>query len=217
MAQIRKFYVVWEGRSPGIYDSWDEAKMQVEGFPGARYKAFDDQDVATRAFRGSLEEQKALIRAIAQHQNPASGQFHIDEHPEVIADSIAVDGACSRNPGPIEYRGVDVVTGAEIFHVGPIDGGTNNIAEYLGLVHALAFLHNTGNNHTVVYSDSRTAQAWLRRHGHNSKLTPTADNARIRALLDRADAWIQSHPQHAPVYKWDTDAWGEIPADFNRK
>lgn len=217
MAQRRKFYVVWEGRSPGIYDSWEEAKIQVDGFPQARYKAFDDQTTATRAFRGSPDEQKAILRAIASHRDSGLATFNIDDHPEVVRDSIAVDGACSRNPGPIEYRGVDVVTGAEIFHAGPFQGGTNNIAEYLGLIHALAFLHNTGNTHTVVYSDSRTAQSWVRRRGHASKITPTPGNAKILQLLARADAWIQSHPSHATILKWDTDHWGEIPADFNRK
>lgn len=217
MAQRRKFYVVWEGRSPGIYDSWEEAKIQIDGFPGARFKAFDDQTVATRAFRGSPDEQKAILRAIASHRDSGLATFNIDDHPEVVRDSIAVDGACSRNPGPIEYRGVDVVTGAEIFHAGPFQGGTNNIAEYLGLIHALAFLHNTGNTHTVVYSDSRTAQSWVRRRGHASKIAPTPGNAKILQLLARADAWIQSHPHHATILKWDTDHWGEIPADFNRK
>lgn len=218
MAPRRKFYVIWEGRSPGIYDSWEEAKLQVDNYPGARFKAFDNQDAATKAFRGSPDEQKALLRAIASHRSagvPAT--FDIDSHPEVVRDSIAVDGACSRNPGPIEYRCVDVVTGAEIFHGGPWDGGTNNIAEYLGLIHALAFLDKTGNNHTVVYSDSRTAQSWVRRRGHASKIAPNGHNAKIIELLARADHWIQSHPTHATILKWDTDNWGEIPADFNRK
>lgn len=218
MGQKRRFYVIWEGRSPGIYDSWEEAKLQVDGYPGARYKAFDSQEAATRAFRGSPDEQKQLLRSIAQHsRGEVLSIFNIDDHPDVIRDSIAVDGACSHNPGPIEYRGVDVVTGAEIFHVGPIDGGTNNIAEYLGLIHALAFLHQTGNDHTVIYSDSRTAQSWVRNRGHRSKIEPKASNERIRQLLARADAWIQSHPYHARILKWDTDRWGEIPADFDRK
>ena len=219
MADYRqRFYVVWDGRSPGIYDSWEEAKLQVDGYPGARYKAFADQDSATRAFRGSPDEQKAMLRSIAAHSRSDSlSTFNIDEHPEVIRDSICVDGACSRNPGPIEYRAVDTVTGAEIFHVGPLEGGTNNIAEYLGLIHALAFLDKTGNTHTAVYSDSRTAQAWVRNRGNKSTLKPTAGNAKIRDLLARADKWIQSHPYHSRILKWDTDHWGEIPADFDRK
>lgn len=215
MAQRRKFYVVWTGRSPGIYDSWEECRQQTENFPGARYRAFDSQDAATRAFRGDPDEQKALLRSIAAHR--ATEKVNYEAIPEINLDSIAVDGACSKNPGPMEYQGVDVQTGAQLFHVGPLDEGTNNVAEYLALIHALAWLDKTGNRHTVVYSDSRTALAWLRNRGHKSTLKPTAANAKIMEMLRRADKWIQSHVNYNTVLKWDTESWGEIPADFNRK
>lgn len=210
----RKFYVVWKGHSPGIYDSWEECKLQVEGFPGAEYKAYSDQESATRAFRGDYREAVKLIKSIARHQGES---VNYDAIPEIVKDSIAVDGACSGNPGPMEYRGVDVMTGAEIFHVGPLEDGTNNVAEYLALIHVLAFLKKTGNDHTVVYSDSVTAQSWVRNRGHKSKLTRTARNGKIFDMLQRADAWIQNNVSHNRVLKWDTDRWGEIPADFDRK
>ncbi len=210
----RKFYVVWEGHSPGIYDSWEECKAQVDGYPSAKYRAFDSQEAATKAFRGDPEEAAALLRSIAKHRSKITNYEAV---PGLVLDSIAIDGACSKNPGPMEYRGVDVQTGAELFHFGPADDGTNNVAEYLALVHALAWLYRAGNRHTSVYSDSRTALAWLRNRSHKSKLTPTPRNGRLFELLARADAWLQKHPDHNPVLKWDTDNWGEIPADFGRK
>ena len=36
-----KYYVVWEGRARGIFDSWEECKEQVDNFKGAKYKSFD--------------------------------------------------------------------------------------------------------------------------------------------------------------------------------
>lgn len=210
----RKFYVVWKGYSPGIYDSWEECKLQVSGFPGAEYKAYDSQEAATKAFRGDYAEEIQLLKAIANHNNET---VNYEAIPEIIKDSIAVDGACSKNPGPMEYRCVDVMTGAQIFHMGPLDDGTNNVAEYLALIHALAFLKKTDNNHTVVYSDSRTAMSWLRNRGHKSTLARTPNNARIFELLERADRWIQTNVSYNRVIKWDTEHWGEIPADFNRK
>lgn len=215
MTSKRKFYVVWNGHSPGIYDSWEECKRQTEQFPGARYRAFDNQDAATRAFRGDPDEQKALLRSIAAHRN--SETVNYEAIPQINTDSIAVDGACSKNPGPMEYQGVDVKTGACIFHVGPLEDGTNNVAEYLAIIHALAWLDRTDNRHTVVYSDSRTAMAWLRNRGHKSSLKPTPANTKIMDMLRRADIWIRTHINHNPVLKWDTESWGEIPADFNRK
>lgn len=211
----RKFYVVWVGHSPGIYDSWEECKAQTDGFPGAKYRAFDSQLAATNAYRGDPEEAAAMLRTIAKHSPKVTNYEAI---PDIILDSIAVDGACAKNPGPMEYRGVDVQTGAELFHFGPADDGTNNVAEYLALVHALALFDRQGNTHTAIYSDSRTALSWLRNRGHKSKLAPTPRNSRLFELLRRADAWVQSHP-HYPnrVLKWDTERWGEIPADFGRK
>lgn len=210
----RHFYVVWIGHSPGIYDSWEECKAQIDGFPGARYKAFASQDDATRAFRGDPDEESQMLRTIAAHR-PKSVNY--DAIPEIVKDSIAVDGACAGNPGAMEYRGVDVMTGAEIFRVGPLADGTNNVAEYLALIHALAFFKKTGNSHTAIYSDSRTAIAWIRRRGHKSTLVRTPNNGKIFEMLARADAWIQSNYPENPIIKWDTDNWGEIPADFGRK
>lgn len=210
----RKFYVVWKGFSPGIYDSWEECKLQVTGFPGAEYKSFDSQEAATKAYRGDYKEQMQLLRSIAMNRRET---VNYEAIPDIVKDSIAVDGACSGNPGPMEYRGVDVMTGAEIFHVGPLADGTNNVAEYLALIHVLAFLKKTNNTHTVVYSDSRTALSWLRNRGHKSKLARTKNNDKIFDMLARADKWIQSNVSYNRVIKWDTEKWGEIPADFDRK
>ncbi len=117
----------------------------------------------------------------------------------------------------MEYRGVDIATGRELFHVGPYPGGTNNIAEYLALVHALALLDKAADHNTPVYSDSKTALAWLRNRRSKTTLTPTADNRTVFTLLERADRWVATHALLNPVHKWQTEAWGEIPADFGRK
>ncbi len=214
MAQKRKFYVVWDGRAPGIYESWEECKEQIDGFPGARYRSFDNQDAATEAFRGRPEEHMAFLRRLAAHKNAPVDYTTI---PGIRLDAIAVDGACSHNPGPMEYRGVRVADGAEIFRVGPLEGGTNNIGEYLALIHVAALLDRRGDRTTPIYTDSRTALAWLRRGHSNTKIEPTALNAPLMAILARADAWLAAHRIVNPILKWDTDAWGEIPADFGRK
>ena len=210
-----KYYVVWEGREPGIYDNWEDAEEQISGFPGAKYKAYPDLEQATAAYRGDPREQMALFRAMADRQ--AHQLVNYAAFPEIDPNGIAVDGACSKNPGPMEYRGVHIGSGQEIFHVGPLDGGTNNIGEYLALVHALALLKQRGDNVTPVYSDSRTAQAWLRVGHSRTNIQPNARNARVMELLRRADAWLAANRPANPVRKWQTDLWGEIPADFGRK
>lgn len=210
----RKFYVVWEGREPGIYDSWDDCLEQVQGFPGAKYKAYPSQAAATEAFRGNPREQLAIARQIARHVGMKIDYTII---PGIRLDAIAVDGACSKNPGPMEYRGVRVADGAEIFRVGPLAGGTNNIGEYLAIIHVAALLAKKGDTTTPIYSDSRTAQSWIRRGHSNTKIEPTPDNAQLLGILERADKWLATHRIPNPILKWDTENWGEIPADFGRK
>lgn len=209
----RKFYVVWEGRSPGIYDSWEECKDQIDGFPGARYKAFPSQDAATEAFRGDSSEHIGVLKAIASH-NPVAVNY--SAFPEIILDSIAVDAACSKNPGPVEYRGVDTKSGITLFKVGPLADGTNNIGEFLAIVHALAMTAQQGVA-TPIYSDSRTALAWVRDRKCKTTLKSTPNNAKILELVKRAECWLQTHSYTNRLIKWKTEEWGEIPADFGRK
>ena len=186
----RKFYVVWEGQNPGIYDTWEECEAQVKNYPGARYKAYDDQTAATLAFRGNDRDTVDMLRAIASHKPKV---VNYEAFPDIILDSIAVDGACAKNPGPMEYQGVRVRTGEQVFHVGPLEDGTNNVGEYLALIHALALLDKVGDTTTAIYSDSRTAISWIRRGGHRSTLARTTKNGKIFDMLDRADKWLLAH------------------------
>lgn len=211
----RKWYVVWKGTEPGVCDSWAECEARVKGYPGARYKSFQTQEEAVRAFREGYDtEARDVLRAIAHGPRE---HVNYEAFPEIVQDSIAVDGACSGNPGDMEYRGVDVMTKAELFHQGPFPDATNNVGEFLALVHALALFHNTGNTHTAIYSDSRTAMAWVRDRKCKTKLARTPRNERLFAIIARAEAWLATHTWANRIIKWQTDLWGEIPADFGRK
>ncbi len=210
----RKFYVVWQGRAPGIYDSWEECQEQIKGFPEAKYKAFPTQDMATKAFRGDPKEHMGFLKQLGKH---IGSQIDYTTIPEIQLNAIAVDGACAKNPGPMEYRCVRVVDGVEVFRKGPFSGGTNNIGEYLALIHAAALLEQRGDRSTPIYSDSKTALAWVRNRRSNTKIVATTENAEVMAMLERADRWIASHTIQNPILKWNTEEWGEIPADFGRK
>lgn len=211
----RKYYVVWNGRAPGIYDTWEECQAQVDGFPGARYRAYSDLEEATESFRSLGDgDDLALFRNMREALKP---KVNYDAFPEIRQDALAVDAACSANPGPVEYQGVIVGTGREIFHVGPLPGGTNNIGEYLAIIHGAALLKKQGLTSLPIYTDSRTALAWLRAGHSKTTLRPTAENAQIMAMLSRADQWLANNYITNPIIKWDTEAWGEIPADFGRK
>ena len=215
-----KFYTVFKGHNPGVYDSWEETKLQTDGFPGAVFKAYMTSEEATEAFRkfSAIEDRNELFRLITnttpKHDNPPQTVSH--DNPEVDWNAWAVDAACSGNPGKMEYRGVDLQTGKVVFHVGPFDDATNNIGEYLALVHAMALMAKKGEYHNI-YSDSRTAQSWFRRKKVNTKLKQTPYNAKVFELLARASVWVNTHHFPGKIMKWQTDRWGEIPADFGRK
>ena len=78
-------------------------------------------------------------------------------------------------------------------------------------------LNRDGQPLRPIYSDSRTAQAWVRDRHARTTLTPTPENARILDMVRRAETWLNTHTYRNPILKWDTETWGEIPADFGRK
>ncbi|MCH5177762.1 MAG: ribonuclease H [Prevotellaceae bacterium] len=131
-------------------------------------------------------------------------------------EAIAVDAACSGNPGPMEYRGVHLPSGKQIFHFGPVQG-TNNIGEFLAIVHALALLKQRNLPTMTIYSDSRTAQIWVQKRKCKTTLQRTPENAELFGIIERAERWLQTNTYSNPILKWDTENWGEIPADFGRK
>jgi ribonuclease HI len=207
-----KFYAVWQGRRPGVYSNWTDASEQVTAFPGAKFKSFDTRAEAEAAFAGAASDfigKKPQPTPLAERNIPAE----LFAHPQ----TLVVDAACAGVPGPVEYRGVHLATGEQAFHQGPFDDGTNNIGEYLALVHGLAYLQQAGHHDAPIYSDSRNAIAWVRDKKCRTKQERTSRNARLFQLVDRADAWLRSNAFANPVRKWETDEWGEIPADFGRK
>ena len=154
---------------------------------------------------------------VSQDQNPPDYR-HDTVLPlpmEVEADAIAVDAACSGNPGPMEYRGVDLRTGQELFHFGPIQG-TNNIGEFLAIVHALALQKKEGATRTI-YSDSRTAIIWVSKKHCKTTLPRTPENAYLYNVIARAEQWLRVNSYPNTLLKWETERWGEVPADFGRK
>ncbi|HQF11461.1 MAG TPA: viroplasmin family protein [Paludibacteraceae bacterium] len=206
-----KFFVVWKGKQPGIYSSWEECKRQVHQFEGALFKGFATEEEAKKAFE-SLPWK--YIGTRNNTQNKPSGKKTPIGQP--IMESISVDAACSGNPGLLEYRGVYTKTGKEIFHQGPFRNGTNNIGEFLAIVHALALMKQN-NSQLPLYSDSRTALKWVKQKKANTKLEKNEENKSLFELIERAEKWLQNNDYSTPLLKWETEAWGEIPADFGRK
>jgi ribonuclease HI len=203
-----KFYVVWKGRRTGIFTTWEECSAQVSGFNGAEYKAFDSRAAAEAALRARYEDYKGKRTT---QEAPAR---RTNTRP--VADSYCVDASCTGNPGAMEYHGVHTTTRREIFHQGPFENGTNNIGEFLAIVHALALFKQRGWKQPL-YTDSATALTWVKKKKCKTRLAPNEKNAPIFERIARAEAWLRDHAYETQLLKWDTEAWGEIPADYGRK
>lgn len=217
MAKKKKYYVVWAGHRPGVYDTWADCQQQVHGFPEARYKSFPSLDQAEAAFQESHGRHIGQGGGSGSSKAPTPRRT-LDELETMGVDmrAICVDAACSGNPGDLEYQGV-TITGDPIFHRGPFAQGTVNLGEFLAIVSALAWLKNRGDSQRRVYSDSRTGMAWVRKRQIKTTLPRTAVNEPLFQRVDRAIQWLQEHSFSNPVTKWETERWGEIPADFGRK
>ncbi len=211
MAKKEKFYTVWKGKRPGIYMKWDDCKAAIEGYKGAQYKSFSTFDMAKKAYNGNYEDYKGKQKGTA-----ALSPSELLKYGTPNYHSIAVDAASSGNPGIMEYRGVDTKTGKLLFQQGPFTQGTNNIGEFLAIVHGLAYLKER-NSDRIIYTDSRTAISWVRKKICNTKLQETVKNKMLFDLVRRAILWLKSNSHNTPIVKWETKAWGEIPADFGRK
>lgn len=220
MAKERKYYVVWIGRNPGVYADWPTAQTQISGHPDARYKSFTNMEEAKLAYQRPWQDfvKPKQPGAPGTAQSKSEPKILTDEFlKEIVADSISVDAACSGNPGKMEYRGVyTLAPEIEVFRSQVFPLGTNNIGEFLALVHALAMFHETKPELTI-YSDSKLAQGWIKKKKCATKLPLNKKTEYLHSLIVRAETWLKTHKFKNKILKWETKRWGEIPADFGRK
>jgi len=209
MGKKKKYYVVWQGHTPGIYDNWADCQQQVKNYPDAKYKSFSSLEEAEDAYVGGFSPGK--------NKKPITARKATLIEEDIEWESLSVDAACSGNPGLMEYRGVDTKTGTEYFRIGPFKEGTNNIGEFLALVHALALLKKEGKDNLPIYSDSRIAMKWVANGKARTQVKPSKNNQKLLELIKRAEKWLANNTYQNPILKWETKEWGEIPADFGRK
>jgi ribonuclease HI len=204
----QKYYVVWKGRRTGVFNSWEACSAQVSGFTGAEYKSFESLAEAESAYRGQYKQFMGKTNGGATQRKMAL--------TKPLSPSISVDAACSGSPGPLEWRGVETATGKELFREGPYQDGTNNVGEFLAIVQGLGWLKDR-NIRQPLYSDSKNAMLWVRLKKCRTKLAHTRKNAALFELIAKAETWLAENQYSNQVLKWETEDWGENPADFGRK
>lgn len=212
MAKQPKFYVVWHGRETGVFDSWEACKAQTHGFPAPVFKSFLSKVSAEAAFADESSVHVGKSKIVKSERSKE--ELLLIGSP--IEDSIAVDGAWNTENGLVEYQGRYLKTYEVLFHIGPLEDGTNNIVEFLAIVHALA-LCKQWNWKTPIYSDSKIALGWIRDKKAKTNHPPSEKNKKLFEMLARAEKWLAENTYENQLLKWETKAWGENPADFGRK
>ena len=198
-----KFYVVWEGHNPGIYNSWPECQKEIKNVKGALYKSFKDLEEAKNAFSMGYKKFKKSLQTENLYPGPN-------------LNSVSVDAASSGNPGVMEYQGVDTRSKKILFKMGPFKNATNNVGEFLALVHGIAMMENQKEK-KIIYSDSITAISCGNKKRCHTKLERNDENNDVFVLIERAILWLKNNDFSVKIQKWEIKLWGEIPADFGRK
>ena len=211
-AKKKKYYVVWSGKKPGVYLTWPECEAAIHGVSKAKYKAFESLDAAEKALAEGPSAYWGIKKIV-----PSLSAAELERIGQPIVESICVDAAWNAQTKVMEYRGVWYHDRSIIFEQGPYEKATNNIGEFLAIVHALALMQQREIDWPI-YTDSRTAISWVRKKKAKSKSMAKGETSpKINDLVGRAERWLQANQYVNEVLKWATKAWGEIPADYGRK
>ena len=211
-ARKNKFYVVWEGTTPGVYLTWAQCASAIKGFSNAKHKSFPSLESAEKAFREGPDAYWGTHKFVSPLSDAA-----LDAIGQPMTNSMCVDAACDTTTKIMEYRGVWYHDKSIAFQQGPFQKATNNIGEFLAIVHALALMAKQLIDWPV-YSDSQTAISWVRNKSVRStsiQLGKTSED--INNLVARSLRWLNDNEYNNAVLKWKTEAWGEVPADYGRK
>ena len=204
----KKFYVVRKWKEIWIFDSRNECKESVNGYSDAKYKWFSSKEDAEFALNEWWEKYYEVKKVTKKVESK-------NEDIPFFAESIAVDAACSGNPGEMEYRWIDLQTWKEIFHE-KFKIWTNNIGEFLAIVHWLNYLWN---DNRVIYSDSKIAISWINQWKCKTQINTneSSDFSKTLLMIERAEKWLEENGITHKILKRNTEDWWEIPADFGRK
>ena len=127
------YYVVKRGRIPGIYNDWSDCEKQIKGFSNAKFKKFEDYDLAL---------DYSFAESPLTNVKPTKG--------------IAVDAAYSMKRGEGEYQIFDLELNKMVYNSRIYKDSTVNIMEFLAIIQGLKMFSNRD-----IYSDSATAITWV--------------------------------------------------------
>ena len=238
----KKFYAVRNGRQTGIFQTWDECRAQVDGFPGARYKSFPTQEAALLwlkepqplhalfpAPEGSVQtlppaNQGGTLRRSSGARRTKDAVEPTE--PQGDACHVYTDGSCLRNPNGPGGWAVCIVEANAAMRT--LSGGhpstTNNRMEMTAAIEALR--HIPKSRPLLLSTDSQYLKNGITKWIHSWKRRgwKKADGAPVlnRELWQELDAlitgrsitfqWVKGHAGHKYNEICDTLAKKEAAA-----
>jgi ribonuclease HI len=145
MAKI-KYYGVRVGRTPGVYQSWEECKKQVDQFPGAIYKSFQSEKEAQAFVNEEVAEPKDTIRGVVAY----------------------VDGSVGSEIGSEYSYGVVILNGSDEYHISGKGNNPNmvsmrNVAgEIMGAMKAMQYAKLNGIKEITIVHDYQGIASWAK-------------------------------------------------------
>jgi len=207
MTKQKKYYTVRKWKQIWVFDNRDDCKRSVQWFQWAEYKSFLSRVVAEEALKQSYKKivkSKTTINIL-------------DTEIPFEKKSIAVDAACSGNPGVMEYRGVELEKSWKQIFIQKFEIWTNNIGEFLAIVHGLSYLKEEKLEKFAIYTDSKIAINRVLKKKSKTKLEKTEQSKNLFEIIKRAEQRLQNNKYKTKIIKRDTKNRWEIPADFGRK
>lgn len=126
---------------------------------------------------------------------------------------LVVDGSFLWGKKKLQYQVVDIET-SELIYTSPVYiGGSSNVAEYLAIIHGLAYADKNGLK-CDIYSDSYIAMGWVRKRMCRTREEMSEE---LKKVVDRSTLWLNLNLLSNKVLIWQSHLWGENPADFGRK
>lgn len=195
---MSKYYVVWRGHSPGIYENWNACKAQVKGFKYSYYRVFPTFKSANEAFGLSLTEFK-------RRQQFKENTFNLRPN------SIVVSSKYEEKNMETVFTAFKVGDPPEILFRTAICGkSTHNIVQFLALAASIKYCYENGLK-SPIYSDNPVALKWIRDRKINSQVIRSDRNQEVFDLVDEAIYWLNCNSYNNQLIEWDVEKHGYLP------
>ena len=140
-----KYYAVKNGRKIGIFTSWDDCRAQVDGYSGAEYKSFANEQDA-KVYLGIGEQ--------------ASFDFMTDDSVRAYVDGSFNIETCEFSFGAVLFVGGKTLTFSEKYDDIELAAMRNVAGEIKGAEFVLRYCTENGISAVDIYYDYEGIAAW---------------------------------------------------------